>query len=176
MIKAPLVAAVTGLLALGLVNVAILDKERLLRDGKVVLLELAPVDPRSLMQGDYMALRFAVARDLATHLKAMPAGTEGERLHQGLRTHDGAFVVVLDEQGVGRFARLAGAQAVAENERVVKYRVRQGTVKLATNAFFFQEGRADDYVPARYGAFRVADNGEALLTGLRDKALKPLGQ
>jgi len=30
---------------------------------QVVYLELAPVDPRSLIQGDYMALRFALARE-----------------------------------------------------------------------------------------------------------------
>ena len=30
-----------------------------------MLLELAPVDPRSLIQGDYMRLDYAIARDLA---------------------------------------------------------------------------------------------------------------
>ncbi|MDE8355606.1 GDYXXLXY domain-containing protein, partial [Klebsiella pneumoniae] len=44
-------------LALAVVNLAIVSCERLLAEGEVVLLELAPVDPRSLMQGDYMSLR-----------------------------------------------------------------------------------------------------------------------
>ena len=48
---------------LGLVNWSVAQKERLLERGRIVLLELAPVDPRSLMQGDYMALQFAIARD-----------------------------------------------------------------------------------------------------------------
>ncbi|XOT97907.1 GDYXXLXY domain-containing protein, partial [Alcaligenes pakistanensis] len=30
--------------------------------GQTVLLELAPVDPRSLMQGDYMSLNFALSQ------------------------------------------------------------------------------------------------------------------
>ncbi|MFX7329222.1 GDYXXLXY domain-containing protein, partial [Acinetobacter baumannii] len=34
------------------------QKEMLLKEGQLVLLPLAPVDPRSLMQGDYMALRY----------------------------------------------------------------------------------------------------------------------
>ena len=38
-------------------NGSILSKEDLLKNGKLILLELAPVDPRSLMQGDYMSLR-----------------------------------------------------------------------------------------------------------------------
>src|SRR5690606_9942359 len=56
-----IVTLVAGLLVLGAVNYAIYAKERVIRDGDVVFLELAPVDPRSLMQGDYMALRFRLA-------------------------------------------------------------------------------------------------------------------
>jgi len=43
--------------------------ERILSDGRVLLLELAPVDPRSLMQGDYMALQFAAVDDIRKALK-----------------------------------------------------------------------------------------------------------
>ena len=35
-------------------NGSIISKEDLLKNGKLILLELAPVDPRSLKQGDYM--------------------------------------------------------------------------------------------------------------------------
>jgi uncharacterized membrane-anchored protein len=47
-------------------------------------------------------------------------------------------------------------------------------VKFATNAYFFQEGTAARYEPARYGEFRVAPDGDLLLTGLRGKDLEPL--
>ena len=49
------------LIILALVNWSIAEKEKHLAEGKVVYLKLAPVDPRSLMQGDYMALRFRLA-------------------------------------------------------------------------------------------------------------------
>ena len=39
---------------------AVNDKETTILKGKLVYLELAPVDPRSLMQGDYMALYYAI--------------------------------------------------------------------------------------------------------------------
>ena len=52
-----------GVLMLAAVNWGIYARERLLAGGRVVMLELAPVDPRSLMQGDYMALRFKAADD-----------------------------------------------------------------------------------------------------------------
>ena len=55
------------LLALGGPTTAVLQKERLLRQGRPVLLELAPRDPRSLMQGDYMDLDYALARTLQAH-------------------------------------------------------------------------------------------------------------
>src|SRR5690606_1427760 len=45
------------LLLLGYFNYSIRQKEALLKTRKSVLLELAPVDPRSIMQGDYMELR-----------------------------------------------------------------------------------------------------------------------
>ena len=54
-----------GLVA-GVALFAIQGHERTLRHGELVLLRLAPVDPRSLMQGDYMALRFAVDAELAS--------------------------------------------------------------------------------------------------------------
>ena len=58
------VAIIAGLIVLILVNWSIAGKERHLKEGRIVYLELAPVDPRSLMQGDYMALNFKLANEL----------------------------------------------------------------------------------------------------------------
>ena len=38
--------------------------EHTLRSGQDMILQLAPVDPRSIMQGDYMALAYAIDREL----------------------------------------------------------------------------------------------------------------
>ena len=40
------------------------SNERILAHGQVVRLELAPADPRSLMQGDYMMLNYALVNAL----------------------------------------------------------------------------------------------------------------
>ena len=49
----------TSLLATLLVaNIGIWQKETLIGNGRQVFIALAPVDPRSMMQGDYMALNF----------------------------------------------------------------------------------------------------------------------
>ncbi|MBS0976300.1 GDYXXLXY domain-containing protein, partial [Serratia rubidaea] len=57
------------LAALLLVNLSIYQKEQQLRQGRVAILQLAPVDPRSLMQGDYMALDYALAAPLRTQMR-----------------------------------------------------------------------------------------------------------
>ena len=147
---------------MAIVNYSIYHKEQVLANGRVVLLELAPVDPRSLMQGDYMALRFRMAND------ALPA------IKGSASVSDGRIVALLDERSIAAFRRLEDGATLAGREVLLRYRVRNGELKFATNAFFFQEGTAKRYEGARYGEFRVAPDGELLLTGLRGAELQPL--
>ena len=58
---------------------------------------------------------------------------------------------------------------------MLRYRIRNDQVKFASNAFFFEEGSAQHYQPARYGEFRVSADGEMLLTNLRGADLAVLG-
>ena len=155
-------AVLAGVAVLGVANWSIYQRERHLAEASVVLLPLAPVDPRSLMQGDYMALRFRLEVD------AFGRGRHGD-------LEDGLLVVKVDERGVGSFVRRDGGEPLAADERRLRYRVRDGRVKFATNAFFFQEGHARYYAPARYGEFRVSNAGELLLTHLRGEDLERLG-
>jgi uncharacterized membrane-anchored protein len=152
------IAVVACAVALALVNWTIVRRERHLRDGRTVYLELAPVDPRSLMQGDYMALRFAVAGSIDTDAPG-----------------SGHLVARLDDRSVATFARLDAGAPLAADEIRLRYRVRNGSPRFATNAFFFQEGDADLYENAQYGEFRVDEDGELLLTGLRGRELVRLG-
>ena len=154
------------------VNWSIAGKERQLTEGKVVYLELAPADPRSLMQGDYMALRFAVANDV---YGALPKAAEYRHWRRDVDASDGYAVVAVNERGIGSFRRVHANEALAAGEILMRYRVRNGEVRFATNAFFFQEGQAALYQSARYGQFRVNDNGELLLTAMFDKDLNKLG-
>ena len=160
---------------LALVNFSIRGKERQLAGGTVVYLELAPVDPRSLMQGDYMALRFKIANDARPAMKrsASPEATSffGPR---DLAAADGRLVAALDARSIANYRRLDERQPLAPDEIYLRYRVREGEMKFATNAYFFQEGTAKRYESARYGEFRVSRDGELLLTGLRGPDLQPL--
>ncbi|MBX3724347.1 MAG: GDYXXLXY domain-containing protein [Xanthomonadales bacterium] len=145
------------LLALAVVNMAIGARERLLREGTPVLLALAPVDPRALLQGDYMALDWAIARDVEANF--------GE---QRPRHGDGYAVLALSADGTTSFLRnQAQAGPVAEGEVALRWRLRGGRVRIVTNAWFFPEGQAERYQSARHGELRVGADGEALLVAMR---------
>ena len=168
---ARIVALVSLVIVLGLVNWSIAKKENHLAEGNIVYLELAPVDPRSLMQGDYMALNFGIARQV---YDALPKSKEYKSWRHNIDASDGYAVVKLDERNIATFKSIYRAQPLAENEILMRYRVRNGAIKFATNAYFFQEGTGKYYQSARYGQFRVDDDGELLLVAMYDKDLKKL--
>lgn len=154
------IAIAAGLAVLAVANFSIHGRERLLTEGRVVYLELAPVDPRSLMQGDYMALRFRVAD------AAFPGRPEGAA--------NGYLVLRTDPRGVATFARFDDGTSLGQDEFRMRYRVRNSIVKFGTNAYFFQEGHASRFAGAQYGEFRVDEAGETILTHLRGRDLELL--
>ncbi len=158
--------ALAGALIVFLVfNGSILRKEQLLREGQVVRLTLAPVDPRAFMTGDYMALDYAVAAQLNTRL-----ATAGK-----LAARDAFAVVAPDSQGVAQLVRLQErASPLQAGEIVLKARVRKGRVRLGSDAFYFREGTGQRYEKARYGEFRVGTDGEMVLVRLLDESLTAL--
>ena len=140
------------------VNAQIAHKQALLARGRRVLLELAPVDPRSLIQGDYMILDYDVSR------KASPAVAPGST---------GRLVLGMAVGDVGRYVRVHDGDALAPNEQLIRFRKR-ARVQLGAEAFFFQEGERPRYQKARFGELRVDSDGESVLVGLCDRELRPL--
>lgn len=167
-----LIVLLVGLIILCAVNFTIYQRELLLKEGRVVLLELAPIDPRSLMQGDYMALRFQIVNEAFPGTRWAFNGVSDAAV---AFPQDGTLVVSIDEHQVGRFQRIArGHEVLKQNEILMRYRIRNDQVKFGTNAFFFEEGQAQLYERARYGAFRVAANGDMILTSLHNADYSPL--
>lgn len=153
-----------GAVVLAVAGYLVAGKERILQGGETVYLALAPVDPRSLMQGDYMALRYEVA---------VHAGSTPER--SSVPSH-GHLVLAVDERGVARFERYDRGQPLGPDEVRLRYRIRDGGLAVATDAYFFQEGTAAAYREAEYGILRVASDGRSVLVGLADDRLNPLGR
>lgn len=155
------VVAAFGLVA-GVSAQVVAERERVLAEGRIVLFELAPVDPRSLMQGDYMALRFVID-------DALPRREGG-----GGPLPRFAYLAV-DAEGRARLAGVGEALPAPSAAVAVRVHMRDGAPSVGPNAFFFQEGRAEVFAQARWGEFRVAADGTALLTHLRDEGLQRLG-
>lgn len=166
-----IIALISLLVVLGIVNWSIAGKEKHLAEGRIVYLDLAPVDPRSLMQGDYMALRFRIATEV---YRDLPKTKEHKRWRHNVAATDGYVVVSLDERHIASFKYIYKDQTLSKNEILMRYRIRNGAVKFATNAFFFQEGTGKYYRLARYGQFRVDDSGELLLVAMYDKGLNKM--
>lgn len=167
-------AGILGGLALVLLaaNLGIWQREKLLSSGKVVILELVPVDPRSLMQGDYMALNFAAGREV-TRLRLGGKQEDADTV-MGYEP-DGYVMLTPDARGVAQAVRIQPeVHPHAETEVPLRYRVRDNGVRIVTNAYFFPEGQAARYEVARYGELRVADDGEALLVRMLGADLQPL--
>lgn len=165
-----------GLLAtLVAVNLTVWSHEKLRAGGTVVLLELAPKDPRSLMQGDYMALRLVVAHDVIDAQDLAPVDSPSDAPSVLAPLRSGFVIVQPDDRNVGQFVRVQ-AEALPHGEREIALPFRRGPegVEVVTSEFFFEEGRAKEFDAARYGEFRVDGAGKALLTGLRDADLAPL--
>ena len=125
-----------------------------------MLLRLAPVDPRSLMQGDYMILNYAIAGD------AQKA--------PGL-ARSGALVVRLDEHGVADLVRVDDGRPLAPGERRLGYRLRDTQLRLGAESYFFPEGTGDRYESAAFGELIAVENGESVLVALRDGERRRLG-
>jgi uncharacterized membrane-anchored protein len=131
-----------------------------------VLVPLMPVDPRSLMQGDYMDLRFDIPEPVTAALDGSVENTLRGR----------AFVVVaLDERHQATVLRMAGpGEPLAANERLMPLKRLKGRWTLVTDAYFFPEGGSKPFEAARFGEFRVLPDGRALLVGLSDAQGRPI--
>lgn len=161
-----LLMALAVVASLGVVNIGIWQKETLIAHGRPVFIRLAPVDPRSLMQGDYMALNFEMPPDLQVVLAATS------------RLGRPSVIATIDMRGVATLTRLATAAAAAPifNEIRIELTPGNGRWVVVSDAWFFKEGEGARWGGARYGEFRVRPDGQALLVGLADENLVRLGQ
>jgi len=155
-----IIILVNLIILLGLFNNSIVKKETLLSDGKLILLELAPVDPRSLMQGDYMRLRYAIS----------------ENIKYDSISKRGFCVVKLEGNGIAKKIRIQEKKTpINDNEYLIEYTSKQWRgINIGAESFFFQEGEADKYENAKYGGIRVDNEGNSLLVGLYDEKRKKI--
>ncbi len=147
-------------------NYAVFGKEKTLKNGNFLLFELAPVDPRSLMQGDYMQLSYAIVAQQRF---------VSDSAYQKIAKR-GYCVVQKDSLGVGQNPRFQTEKTpLAANEFLVRYKISDyRNISIGAEAYFFQEGQAEKYDSARYGGIKIDDEGNSILVGLYDRNRKKL--
>ena len=103
-------------------------REAALRDGTEVVLQTVPVDPRSLLQGDYAILDYEIA-SLPSWMQDLPVG-------------ETVYVVLKEEQGVSAAAvAYTGGRSVVAGEVFIKGRVdRRGHADFGIGTYFVPEG------------------------------------
>jgi len=138
-----LVIAINLVAVLAYFAYAISDKEQTLAHAPRVMLKLAPVDPRSLMQGDYMALRFDVLRH----------GELGD--YVVVRVSDGTFVRSQIDQ-----------ENLSADEVALRVYPKAFSHELSSSNYFFEEGTGFLYEKAKYALVAVDQRGDILILNL----------
>ena len=137
---------------------SIYRKEEILKSCELVLLELVPYDPRSIMQGDYMNLAFAVEEK---SLKAKPPAQSG------------FLVIELDKNKVGQFNRFYNHEPLKENEKLIRFKFNPKEIRrslsLKPNSFFFQEGQGQYFSKAKFAILHYNGHQDYVLIGLADE-------
>ena len=192
--KAPIwLVGVFVIALLGAVNYKVQQFEDVLATGKPVVLKIAPVDPRSLMQGDYMVLNYAILSEIQQNQflsesneslesnESIDAGEANETIGIDESSPSGkkAYILVhLDKNHVATFCE-------EQSEIPTDFKHCTPNVylpiryngswhpKLPSQDYFFAEGKGEHYAQAEYAEYRFKD-GILLLARLLDKDLKGL--
>ena len=171
----PLVALAVVLLILIPLNYKVQQFEDVLATGKPVVLKIAPVDPRSLMQGDYMALSYAILNDIRANLNE---SEDGVILAKEKKHPNKVYALIhQDEQGVATLCRVEDSLPNDFKDCVANVYLPVNNFKwlpeLPSQEYFFAEGKGQHYAQAEYAEYRFKD-GILLLARLLDKDLKAL--
>jgi uncharacterized membrane-anchored protein len=135
-------------------NRSVYEKEAVLSNGKLVFLQLAPIDSFPDTQSEFINLKFP---QLEMH------SSDGLPLR-------GYCMVRTDGRGVVDSLRIQ-AEILPQNdgEFALEYVLKNGQVNIGANTFYFQKGRMNSLLNARYAGLKTGKDGNAVLFGLFDE-------
>lgn len=191
--KAPIwLVGVFVIALLGAVNYKVQQFEDVLATGKPIVLKIAPVDPRSLMQGDYMVLNYAILSEIQQSQflsesneslesnESIDAGEANETIGIDESSPSGkkAYILVhLDKNHVATFCEEQSEIPTdfkhCTPNVYLPIRYKGWLPELPSQDYFFAEGKGEHYAQAEYAEYRFKD-GILLLARLLDKDLKGL--
>lgn len=177
-----LIVLITAVVTVAYVGSVAFRHQAVRSGGDALYLALAPVDPLSLFQGQYMTVNFALERE--THDRgAVPADGNGDVLavielderkvgtvREFVAQEPTEFVRqrLNEKYGIGKFVLLAVRLIPTPHESTTS------RVEMWQKQFMFMENTEDLYDNARFGFFKVTSNGQYQLVDLADEHLKLL--
>lgn len=147
-------------------------------------LELRPVDPRSLLQGDYMTLNYDILdkttefiyqnKSYEYYEEEKKKETKEEKERKELAGAKRAYIAIrLDGNKVARFVKLTKEKTNEKDLLFIAYKSNGYNVDINVNSYLFQEGTGDKYENARYAKVVLVGN-KLRLIDLRDKDFKEI--
>ncbi|MBA62841.1 MAG: hypothetical protein CMJ76_10805 [Planctomycetaceae bacterium] len=176
-----IVLVITALSTIFYTGILVVQNRMLRESPDTMFLELAPVDPLSLFQGQYMTIEFDIERE--QHELVLDV-TRPESMSR-------FAVFVLDGDRVGKVSAFlkenpssAERSTLAGNHQGQKIIILNVDLKRVTGnkyaivmkqkQFLFRENQQESYAKARYGYFRVSYDGRCSLEDLAGESFELL--
>jgi uncharacterized membrane-anchored protein len=133
----------------------IIKNEINIQNSETIYLKTAPIDPRSILQGDYVKLNFEVGDAI---------------LRKKNYNKYSKAIIKLSPKKIAYFDRFYEKNSkISKNERVINFSKKGSRIVIGTDSYFFQEGKGKEYENKKYGKFKLDKNGNLLLIELIDK-------
>jgi uncharacterized membrane-anchored protein len=141
-------------------NFSIFQKEQVKKSTDEVILKLRPVDPRSIIQGDYMTLAYEIEE-------------QSEKVNKDVKK-PGFLIIEKGENNIANFVGFYKDQTLTENQKLIKYYSNWRGARIHPHSFMFQEGKAINFEAAKYALFKYNGDREYLLDSLLNEKLEKI--
>ncbi|MEW9700510.1 GDYXXLXY domain-containing protein [Paenibacillus sp. SI8] len=155
-----LLIAVLVFLQISTMGLQIGKSEWLLANGQLIKLELVPLDPRSMMQGDYVRLRYAISEpELPAELQQSSFFNKKISLVLALNVTTGVY----EYRRIYANGDKLSAGEVRLNGTISGFQ----TIEFGIETYFIPEGTGHAYEQnAKFAEVRVSASGDAILVQL----------
>ena len=118
-------------------------------------IKTVPVDPRPLIQGDYMVLNYDIA--------------ESARMEIG-NIRKGYIRIKINDLKIAEFIRIDEEYLPPSNNEIsIQFQKNGSNIDIGVNSYLFQEGTGNKFQKAQYAEVIELKNGKLRLKNLLDK-------
>lgn len=153
-----LILLINFILVITLINVMMYQSEQTIKNGKLVFFEIVPIDPRSIIQGDYMTLNYNIS---SQGDKKMPSS--------GV-----AYIGINKEQIVVEINQDSTLLDKSLRVLPIQYTKVGSRLRFGIESYLFQEGKAKSFEKAKYSGVRINATGNCILVGLYKSDLEEI--